>query len=185
MLTTNQDFQFTRAMPEEKISAIQGDLRYLQCGKRCHDGLYEAQDIHRQLNDNIDENLRVPTELIPRCEKCGATLEPWVRGREFLEGSKYHEEYRKVASFLKKNAGKKILFLELGVGRMTPMFIQEPFWELTYQMPNARYVNINPQHAVAPREIENKSTLMHADIARVLQAALEAQPEMAGKDHVS
>lgn len=66
VLTTNQDFQFTRAMPEEKISAIQGDLRYLQCGKRCHDGLYEAQDIHRQLNDNIDENLRVPTELIPR-----------------------------------------------------------------------------------------------------------------------
>lgn len=36
-----------------------------------------------------------------------------------------------------KNRDKKILFLELGVGTMTPMFIKEPFWEMTYSLPNA------------------------------------------------
>lgn len=176
VLTTNQDFQFTRVMPEEKISAIQGDVRYLQCSRRCHDGLYDGTEIYKELNDNIDSDLRVPTELIPKCSRCGAPMEPWVRGREFLEGSKYHEEYRKVAAFLRANSDKRILFLELGVGRMTPMFIQEPFWELTYNMPKARYVNINPQHAIAPREIADKSVLMHADIAPVLKAAVDAQP---------
>lgn len=175
VLTTNQDSQFARVMPEEKISAIQGDSRYLQCSRRCHDAVYDATEIYRKLNDSIDKNLRVPTELIPRCDKCGAEMTPWIRGREFLEGSKCHEEYRKVAEFLKQYSGGRILFLELGVGRMTPMFIQEPFWELTYQMPRARYTSINPQHAIAPREIEDKSTLMHADIAPVLKAALDAQ----------
>ena len=34
-----------------------------------------------------------------------------------------------------KNKYKKILFLELGVGTMTPMFIKEPFWEMTYSLP--------------------------------------------------
>ncbi len=36
ILTTNQDTQFTRVFPEEKISAIQGDWRYFQCSRRCH-----------------------------------------------------------------------------------------------------------------------------------------------------
>lgn len=35
---------------------------------------------------------------------------------------------------------KKILFIELGVDRMTPMFIQEPFWHLTASMKNAYYI---------------------------------------------
>lgn len=174
VLTTNQDFQFTHVLPEEKISALQGDLRYLQCSKRCHDALYDGTEIYKKLNDNIDTDLRVPTELIPRCEKCGALMEPWVRGREFPEGAKYRGEYRKAAAFLKANSNKRILFLEVGVGRRTPMFIQEPFWDLTYHMSKARYMNINPAHAIAP-EIADKSTLMHADIAPVLKAAAEAQ----------
>lgn len=39
--------------------------------------------------------------------------------------------------------GEKILFLEMGVGRMTPMFIQEPFWEMTQYLKNSFYININ------------------------------------------
>lgn len=48
-------------------------------------------------------------------------MEPWVRGYTFLEGAKYRDEYRKINEFLEKNKEKKILFLELGVGRMTPV----------------------------------------------------------------
>lgn len=101
------------------------------------------------MNEAIDENLEIPTELIPRCPKCGAEMEPWVRGYTFLEGKKYRDEYEKVNEFIDTHKKEKMLFLELGVGRMTPMFIQEPFWNLTYQLPDAYYISINPKDAIS------------------------------------
>ena len=152
ILTTNQDTQFNRVFPEEKISAIQGDWRYFQCSRRCHDRLYDSVDTLHNLNDAIDSELRVPSDMIPHCPECGAEMEPWVRSWTFLEGKKYHEEYSKLNAFLQKNMNKKVLFLELGVGRMTPMFIQEPFWNMTYAWPNAFYITINPRDALIPEE---------------------------------
>ena len=78
ILTTNQDTQFTRDFPEKKISAIQGDWRYFQCSRRCHDELYDSVETLHKLNDAIDSDLRVPFDMIPRCPKCGAEMEPWV-----------------------------------------------------------------------------------------------------------
>lgn len=168
ILTTNQDTQFTHLFPEEKISAIQGDWRYFQCGSRCHDGLYDSVEILHKLNDAVDSDLRIPTDMIPRCPKCGAEMEPWVRSWTFLEGKKYREEHSKFNAFLQKNIHKKVLFLELGVGRMTPMFIQEPFWNLTYAYPDAFYITINPKDAILPEKLKNKGLAIREDIAKVL-----------------
>ena len=63
---------------------------------------------------------------IPRCPRCGAPMSPWVRSPEFLKGAMYREQYRKYNGFLKSHLGDKVLFLELGVGVITPMFIKEP-----------------------------------------------------------
>lgn len=168
ILATNQDTQFTHVFPEEKISAIQGDFRYLQCSRPCHDELYAVKEVYEKLVAATDEDLRIPTELILRCPKCGAELEPWVRSRIFLEGEKYREEYAKVNKLLEENAGRKILLWEIGVGRMTPMFTREPFWNLTYNPPGAHYVAVNPKDAMIPPEIRDKGEVMHADIARIL-----------------
>ncbi|MFR0771400.1 MAG: hypothetical protein ACLSH6_04680 [Limosilactobacillus pontis] len=71
--------------------------------------------------------------MIPRCPHCGAEAFPWVRGYgNFLEGSRYQEQYQKISDDIEEHLhDQHLLFLELGVGRMTPMFIQEPFWALT------------------------------------------------------
>ncbi len=53
ILTTNLDAQFERVFPAEKISAIQGDCRYFQCGHRCHDELYDSVQIVHSLNNAI------------------------------------------------------------------------------------------------------------------------------------
>lgn len=66
---------------------------------------------------------------------------------------------------------KKILFLELGVGRMTPMFIQEPFWNMTYAWLNAFYITVNPRDAIVPEELKQKGLAIHEDIAKVLEDA--------------
>ena len=92
----------------------------------------------------MGEGTMVPDELIPRCPHCGAEMFPWVRGYgNFLQGKKYEEEYEKISKYIQKNKDRKILLIELGVGRMTPMFIQEPFWELTNSLKDAYYISVN------------------------------------------
>lgn len=173
ILTTNQDLQFVKiGVEESKLSQIQGEWRFLQCDRRCHDGLYDAVEPIKKLRDHIDENLSVPNELIPRCPKCGGLMTQWVRGFHFLEGQRYREEYRKTNEFIRKNRNKKILFLELGVGRMTPMFIQEPFWQLTYALPQAHYITINPRDAILPEYIMHKGYAMKYDIAQMFHDAV-------------
>jgi len=171
VVTTNQDTLFHRRFPDEKVSTIQGDFLYFQCAGACHDKIYETQELVEEMYANIHD-CRIPTELIPHCPECGRELEPWVRGYHFLEGTKYREEYEKWNQFLIENQRKKILFLELGVGRMTPMFIQEPFWNYTYQMPQAFYITINPEDALLPQELNNKGLAIKEDIGRVLEDAV-------------
>ena len=172
IVTTNQDSLFSKAFPEEKVAPIQGDMRYFQCSSRCHDQIYDNKEQVENMYANI-EGTKIPTELIPTCPKCGRDMEPWVRSYEFLEGSAYRNELEKYHEYLMINKNKKILFLELGVGTMTPMFIKEPFWNMTYSLPNAYYITINPKDAVVPRELNEKGLAIKDDIARVLQDALD------------
>jgi NAD-dependent SIR2 family protein deacetylase len=171
ILTTNQDAQFSKVFPEEKVSAIQGDWRYFQCSNRCHDDVYYNKEQVEEMYANI-EGTRIPTELIPTCPHCGEDMEPWVRSHIFLEGSFFREQLVKFQAYLMRNKYKNILFLELGVGTMTPMFIKEPFWELTYSLPSAYYISINPRDAMVPRNIEEKGIAINEDIARVFQDVL-------------
>lgn len=169
--TTNQDTQFSKVFPEEKVSLIQGDWRYFQCSARCHDGVYFNKEQIEEMYANI-EGTKIPTELIPVCPNCGHDMEPWVRSHVFLEGGFWKSQMIKYQAYLMKNKYKKILFLELGVGTMTPMFIKEPFWEMTHSLSNAYYISINPKDAMVPREIAEKGLAINEDIAQVFQDAL-------------
>lgn len=128
IVTTNQDGFFKQFFQTERVSEIQGSWEYWQSSNPHTDQkLYPFKPILQKLlpkalNGQLDE------ADIPRSDVDGAPLIPWVRGPEFIEGQKYYEEYQKVNKFLAQHRAEKILFLEMGVGRMTPMFIQEPFW---------------------------------------------------------
>lgn len=174
ILTTNQDTQFTKLYPEEKISEIQGDHRFFQCANCCTDDTWDAVKPVKEMIRKMGESRYVPTDLIPRCPHCGGEAFPWVRGYgNFLQGKKYESEYRKISDYILKNKDRKILFLELGVGRITPMFIQEPFWNLTLSLPDARYVAVNDRYDFLPKEIEDKGMTIVGDIAKVLNDAVD------------
>lgn len=169
--TTNQDAQFYRVFPEERITRIQGDWRYWQCSRPCHDKIYYNKEETFKLYEKI-ENDALPDNLIPRCPHCGAELAPWVRSYTFLQGEFYRQEMKRYMEFLRSNAHRNTLFLELGVGMMTPMFIKEPFMNMVYQWSNAFYVTLNPQHAIIPKEIKKKSLAISDDIAITLKQLL-------------
>ena len=169
ILTTNQDTQFVKLYPESIVSEIQGDHRFFQCSECCSDHTWDSTEHIMRMKEAMGCGTEVPDELIPHCPYCGREAFPWVRGYgNFLEGEKYQEEYQKVSSWLESHADRKILFIELGVGRLTPMFIQEPFWNLTYSLPNAEYVSVNDRYDFLPVEIENKGMVIIEDIAKVL-----------------
>ena len=169
--TTNQDAQFYRVFPEERITRIQGDWRYWQCSRPCHDKIYYNKEETFKLYEKI-ENDALPDNLIPRCPHCGAELAPWVRSYTFLQGEFYRQEMKRYMEFLRSNAHRNTLFLELGVGMMTPMFIKEPFMNMVYKWHNAFYVTLNPQHAIIPKEIKKKSLAISDDIAITLKQLL-------------
>ena len=172
ILTTNQDTQFMKLYPEEKVSEIQGDHRFFQCSRECCDKVWDAVKPVEKLYEAMNGGTSVPKEMIPRCPHCGAEAFPWVRGYgNFLQGTKYEEQYVKASDWLTNHANKRILLFELGVGRMTPMFIQEPFWNLTLSLPKARYIAINDKYDLMPKQIEDKGLVIVADIARVLADA--------------
>ena len=169
--TTNQDAQFFRVFPAERITRIQGDWRYWQCKRPCHDEIYYNKEQVFRLCEAIEDDA-LPDELIPRCPHCGGEMDAWVRSYTFLEGEYSQREMKRYLDFLRANSRRKVLFIELGVGMMTPMFIKEPFMNMVYQWPNAFYATLNPQHALVPKEIAKKSLAISDDIAIILKQLL-------------
>lgn len=52
---------------------------------------------------------------------------------------------------------------------MTPMFIQEPFWNLTLNLPNSFYITVNKEHAILPEQIEARGLAIKGGIAENLE----------------
>lgn len=171
ILTTNIDMQFSKVFQEEKICLLQGDFRYFQCSQPCHDKLYENKDIIDKMDKNLMET-KVPLELIPRCQKCGRIMMPWVRDYEFLEGEFWKDGVSRYQNFLKEHLeeskDKNVLFLELGVGDMTPSIIKLPFWEMTYNFKNTFYVSINKERYSSPEHLRERAMVISEDIGKVL-----------------
>lgn len=171
IVTTNQDGQFFRVFPDDRITRLQGDFRYFQCKNRCHDEIYDNKLTVDELYPKIVGD-SLPENLIPRCPECDGEMAEWVRSPYFLQGKDYEREFERYMDFLRSNMNKRVLFLELGVGMMTPMFIKEPFMNMVYQWPDAFYATVNPKHAVIPKEIAAKSVAIDDDITFVLKELL-------------
>lgn len=173
IVTTNQDGLFKKFFPENQVSEIQGSDYFLQSKNPVADkNLYDTQKIVKDLLPKIKNN-RLPEKYFPKSKVDGSPLIVWARGPEFLEDKRYNDEYQKINKFLGQHKNERILFLEMGVGRMTPMFIQEPFWEMTHYMANSYYVNINPKDAITNPEIQDRSLLISDDINEVLKETAE------------
>ena len=115
---------------------------------------------------------KIPVELIPRCPKCGRIMMPWVRDHEFLEGYFCKDGVSRYQNFLKEHLeeskDKNVLFLELGVGDMTPSIIKLPFWEMTYNFQNTFYVSINKERSSSPAHLKERAMAISEDIGKVL-----------------
>ena len=173
VITTNVDHQFQKAgFAKERLFYTQGDYGLFQCSAPCCQETFDNEAVIREMVRR-QENMKIPTELIPTCPHCGRPMTMNLRADDtFVEDAGWHAAARRYEAFLRAHKGKKILFLELGVGYNTPVIIKYPFWQMTQKNPKAIYACINAGEAVCPEEIGKRSICINADIGEVLQECL-------------
>ena len=178
VITTNVDHCFQKAgFDKKRLFYTQGDYGLFQCSEPCCQETFDNEAVIREMVKR-QENMKIPTELLPTCPHCGKPLTMNLRCDDtFVEDEGWHRAAERYENFLRTRAGQKILFLELGVGYNTPVIIKYPFWQMTAKNPNAIYACINQGQAACPQEIERQSVCINADIGQVLQSLSDAAIE--------
>lgn len=173
VITTNVDHCFQKSgFDKKRLFYTQGDYGLWQCSCACEQKTYDNEEtVRRMVNEQKD--LKIPSDLIPRCAKCGKPMSMNLRcDNTFVEDAGWHSAAERYADFIRRHDGQKVLYLELGVGGNTPVIIKYPFWKMTYQNPKATYACINLDEAVAPKEIEQRSICIEKNIAEVMSALI-------------
>ena len=173
VLTTNVDHQFQLAgFDKGRLFYTQGDYGLWQCSKPCHQQAYDNEETVRRMAAE-QRDMKVPTELIPRCPRCGRPMTMNLRIDDtFVQDEGWYAAARRYEDFLRRHQGQRLLFLELGVGSNTPLITKYSFWKMTMQNRKATYVCINQEEAYLPGAIQNRSICVRGDIGATLEQIL-------------
>ena len=169
VLTTNVDHQFQLAgFDKTRLFYTQGDYGLWQCVKPCHEKTYDNEEVVRQMIAE-QKDMRIPTDLIPKCPVCGAPMTMNLRSdNTFVQDEGWYAAAERYNDFLRRHKKDHVLYLELGVGANTPGIIKYPFWQMTARNKNAVYACLNFGEAFCPREIQKQAICIDGDIGEIL-----------------
>lgn len=178
VITTNVDHQFQLAdFDKKRLFYTQGDYGLWQCSRPCHRKTYDNEAAVRRMVEE-QRDMRIPTELVPKCPVCGAPMTMNLRSdNTFVEDKGWHEAANRYSEFIRRYEGMHVLFLELGIGANTPVIIKYPFWQMTAKNPKAVYACINKDEAYAPMEIKDRSICINGDIGEILEKEIAEMPK--------
>lgn len=106
VLTTNVDAQFEKAgFARDRIFATQGDYGKIQCARGCHQKVYDAVLLFKEMNE-AREDCQIPSELVPKCPVCGGPMTMHLRcDQHFVEDEKWHEAANRYGSGYEEPTG--------------------------------------------------------------------------------
>ena len=109
VITTNVDGKFLQnGFERDKVFEIQGRYSSIQCSTPCHNKLYDDKDFVYKALNNIDEDLKIPSELVPKCPLCGEDMSVNLRCDDtFVEDELWHRSENAYEEFIYKYKGKK------------------------------------------------------------------------------
>ena len=176
VLTTNVDHQFQLAgFDKKRLFYTQGDYGLWQCSRACHDKTYDNEETVR-LMIKTQKNMKIPSDLIPKCPVCGAPMTMNLRcDNSFVQDKGWYSAASRYEDFIRRHKESHILFLELGVGSNTPVIIKYPFWQMTAKNPKAVYACVNRGEAYCPQQIKKQSICFDMDIAEMLETVRKVE----------
>lgn len=174
VLTTNVDHQFQKSgFDKNRLFYTQGDYGLFQCPEPCCNKTYDNEEIIRKMYAE-QQNMHIPSELIPLCPKCGRPMTMNLRcDNSFVQDEGWYNAAKRYDEFIRSHRNMHILFLELGVGFNTPGIIKYPFWKMTVENSNAFYACVNFGEAFCPDEISERAVCIDGDIAGVIENILQ------------
>ena len=174
VITTNVDHQFQKAgFDKKRLFYTPGDYGLFQCSKPCCNKTYDNESIVKEMIER-QKDMKIPTELIPKCPVCGAPMTMNLRADDtFVQDEGWYAASGRYSDFLRRHKNLNVLYLELGVGNNTPVIIKYPFWKMTAENKNAFYACINFGEAVCPEQIKKQSVCLNCDIGEVLSELIQ------------
>ena len=171
VVTSNGEQHFEKAgFDDDKVFEVEGDWLHMQCASGCHNERYEWSDLAKKMAESQVDG-RVPTDLIPKCPKCGGTMIPnMAASHSFIPKPGVQEAYK---DFLSKYHEKRLVILELGIGWRNQL-IKAPLMRLTAEEPNATYVTINLGEIYITDNIKEKSYGLDGYLEPILHEIREA-----------
>ncbi len=170
IVTSNGEGHFEMSgFAPERIYEIEGNWLTMQCAAACHDTLYPTLELAETLAA-AERGGRVPTELVPRCPRCGGPMCVHMVGENYIPDDAARERFE---TFLEEYHGKKLLVLELGIGWRN-QFIKAPLMRLVAREPEAAYVTVNLGEVYIAEDIREKSFGLDGPLSDVLSALREA-----------
>lgn len=169
VITTNVDHCFQKAgFDKNRLFYTQGDYGLFQCSIPCCNETFDNEEHIKQMVKQ-QRNMKIPSELAPKCPHCNAPLTMNLRADDkFVEDEGWHQAAERYNLFISKYENLKVLYLELGVGYNTPVIIKYPFWQMTAKNRQATYACINLGESICPDEIKEQSIMLDCDINYVL-----------------
>lgn len=173
VLTTNVDHCFQKTgFDKKRLFYTQGDYGLFQCCEPCHKKTYENREIVGRMVKE-QKNMRIPSELIPRCPVCGKPMTMNLRSDDrFVEDGGWRKAACRYEDFLRRHQNMRVLLLETGVGYNTPGIVKYPFWQMAAAFPKTVYVCLNHGEAGCPKEIADRSICVNCDVGDFLQELL-------------
>ena len=171
VLTTNVDHQFQKAgFDKHRLFYTQGDYGLFQCSQPCCQETYDNEACIQDML-KTQKNMRIPTELIPHCPKCGKPITMNLRADDtFVQDKGWYRAAERYEEFLRRHKNLHILFLELGVGYNTPVIIKYSFWQMTAKNSKAVYACVNFGEAFCPKQIQSQAICINIDIHNFLRS---------------
>lgn len=173
VITTNVDHCFQKSgFDKQRLFYMQGDYGLFQCSEPCCQKTYDNEELVLKMVQS-QKNMKIPSELVPYCPNCGQPMTTNLRCDDsFVQDEGWYKAKNRYDDFIRRHEGLKTVFLELGVGNNTPVWIKYPFQKMTAQNPNASYVCVNLDCVYAPPEIKGQSVCIDSDILTVIDKLL-------------
>ena len=174
VITTNVDDQFYKSgFDKNKIFRVQGSYRYIQCKNACHNKIYDASSMVKEMIKNIS-NCKIPTKLVPKCPVCGKDMEVNLRkDAYFVQDDNWYKQDKRYGDFLDNIQNKKVVLLEFGVGFNTPAIIRFPFEQMTYKNTSWNLIRFNKDNCITFLDLKNRIIEVKDNISNVVNKILQ------------